>query len=264
MVRVAHEAPLYIFDQVQQVTDYDYCLVHLLEENQNYLDKFIEAVNKWRYVILDNSVFELGEAFDSNRYLYWINKLQPAEYIIPDVLEDAQATVKRLGEWIVMYQPQIKGYPKSIGVVQGKSYEEIVWCYKQISPMVDKVAISFDYSFMCNNDSYTPSTRCEVFMRGRQKLIKQLLDDSVINTEKPHHLLGCYLPQEFLAYKDYRWIDTIDTSNPVVHGINNIYYENYGLKDKVKTKLVDYINDSLTPEQIHCIMHNIQKFKEFI
>ena len=101
-------------------------------------------------------------------------------------------------------------------------------------------------------------------MRSRQKLIKDLLKDKVIDESKPHHLLGCFLPQEFIAYKDYAWVDTIDTSNPVVHGINGISYEPFGLREKVKTKLIDYMNEELTLEQIHTIMGNVRKFREFV
>lgn len=263
-MRTAHEAPLCIFDQVQEVTDYDYFLVHLYEENEQYLQKAIKAVKKGRHVILDNSVFELEEAFDSDRFLYWINKTAPTEYIIPDVLEDSYSTVQRLGEWKVIYEPLIKTNSKTIGVVQGRDFDDLVWCYEQVAPMVDKIAISFDYSFLCPNNNYTAPTRCEVFMRGRQQLIKDLLKHGVIDQTKPHHLLGCFAPQEFIAYKGYDWIDTIDTSNPVVHGINNILYESYGLREKVKTKLVDYMNKPLTPEQVHAIMFNINKFKEFV
>ena len=263
-MRVAHEAPLCIFDAVQQLTDYDYALVHLFEENLDYYNKFKEAVEKGRHVILDNSVFELEEAFDSDRFLYWINKLQPAEYIIPDVLEDSYSTIQRLGEWKTLYEAQITCNSKSIGVVQGHDFDDLVWCYQHVAPLVDKVAISFDYSFMCPEKNYTPPTRCEVFMRGRQRLIKDLLKQGVIDESKPHHLLGCFLPQEFIAYKEYDWVDTIDTSNPVVHGINGISYEPFGLRDKVKTKLIDYMDEELTAEQIHTIMNNIRKFKEFV
>ena len=263
-MKVAHEAPLCIFDAVQEQSDYDYALVHLFEEDVEYYSKFEQAIAKGRHVILDNSVFELEEAFDSDRFLYWINKLGPTEYIIPDVLEDSYSTLQCLDEWKALYEPQVKSGSKTIGVVQGRDFDDIVWCYENLAPLVDKVAISFDYSFMCPEKNYTPTTRCEVFMRGRQRLIKDLVKADVIDTSKPHHLLGCFLPQEFIAYKEYEWVDTIDTSNPVVHGINGISYEPYGLREKVKTKLIDYMDEELTPEQVHTIMSNIRKFREFV
>ena len=33
-MKIAHEAPLSIFDRVQVLTDYDYALVHLFEEKE--------------------------------------------------------------------------------------------------------------------------------------------------------------------------------------------------------------------------------------
>lgn len=264
-MRIAHEAPLSIFEDVQSVTDYDYALVHMFEENPEYFNKFQQAVAKGRHVILDNSVFELEEAFDSDRFVYWVNKLQPTEFIIPDVLEDSYSTIVRLGEWMTLYQPQVRGNSTTIGVVQGKDFDDIVWCYKQIAPTVDKVAISFDYSFMVPEGARSlPSPqKCEVFMKGRQQLLKDLVKTGVIDESKPHHLLGCFLPQEFAAYKDYKWIDTIDTSNPVVHGINNILYTDTGLDDKVKTKLIEYMDVELTTKQQMHIYYNIVKFKGF-
>lgn len=264
-MKIAHECPLAIFDKVQAVTDYDYFLVHLYEENEEYLQKAIEAVQKGRHVILDNSVFELESAFDSDRFLYWINKVQPTEYIIPDVLEDSYSTLQRLGEWKTLYEPLISYPAKTIGVVQGRNFDDIVWCYQNIAPLVDKIAISFDYSFMCPEKNYTPASRCEVFMRGRQHLIKDLLKEGVIDTSKPHHLLGCYSAAEFVAYRDYKWIDTIDTSNPVIAGYFKREYVpvhgGYGLSDKPMQKLHTIMDSYVSDEQLVLIMENIDKFK---
>lgn len=259
-MRIAHEAPLCIFDDVQEHTDYDYALVHLFETNERYLNKFKEAVAKGRHVLLDNSLFELETPFDPERFSYWINELKPTEYIIPDALEDSFTTINNLNEWLDLYQDKVQG--KSIGVIQGKSYDDLVWCYKEMEPKVDKVAISFDYGWMVEGYSDL-FTREEQFMIGRRNLIRSLVLDGVINADKPHHLLGCFLPQEFEAYKNCKWIDTIDTSNPVVHGINNIRYKEYGLNDKVKTKLIEYMDAELNDQQINDIFYNIRRFREF-
>ena len=122
MIRIAHEAPLDIFEEVQRFTDYDYALVHLLEENPRYRDTFERAIKKGREVILDNSIFELEEAFDADRFSYWVNELKPTWYIVPDALEDAEKTMYQMGEWNADHT-NLPG--KKIGVVQGKTYEEI-------------------------------------------------------------------------------------------------------------------------------------------
>ena len=85
---IAHEAPMKIMPFVQSQTDYDYCLVHLLEESEEYLNFFIKAKKDGRKIIMDCSLFELGTAFDPEKYYFWIKYLQPDEYIVPDVWQD--------------------------------------------------------------------------------------------------------------------------------------------------------------------------------
>lgn len=257
-MKIAHEAPLDIFEMVQMCTDYDYALVHLFEESEEYLDKFIQAKQKGREVLLDNSIFELGEAFDSERYKYWIDKLHPDWYIIPDALEDAETTVKNVKEW--SFDLPIN----KIGACQAKTYEEMVWCYKEIEPLVDKVAISFDFSFFneWTVDLDLP-TKYHEWMVGRQRMLKQLVNDGVINENKPHHLLGCGVPQEFKAYQKYKWISSLDTSNPVVAGIKGIQYTKEGLDDKPSQKLFTMINQKTTEDQILLIEHNMKIFRRF-
>lgn len=261
-MRIAHEAPLSIFNSIQRVTDYDYALVHLFETNPTYYRKFKDAVLSGREVILDNSIFELGTAFDSEKYYKWICMLQPTYFIIPDVLEDTDATIASMDKWFSKYvtPPQLR----TIGVIQGKTYEDLVRCYKAIEPRVDKVAISFDYSYYIESTvNLNTINKYASYMFGRQKLIVEMLNSGVINTDKPHHLLGCALPQEFGAYKDFKWIDTVDTSNPVVHGLNGVAYKPYGLNEKITTKLIDYMDEEVTDTQLAIIIDNIARFKRF-
>ena len=257
MVKIAHEAPLSIFNRVQEVTDYDYALVHLFEENEEYWNKFKRAKELGREIILDNSIFELGEAFSADKFYPWIEKLQPTWYIIPDKLEDAEVTVANVRNW-----QSVPGC-KSMGVVQGKSYEEIKWCYQEIEPNVDKVAISFDYHFFIDEEiNGKLPTKYHHYMYGRDAMIHRLLADNVINEEKPHHLLGCGLPQEFDSYKGYDWIESLDTSNPVVAGIQGITYNSTkGLEDKPSIKLFTMINDNVSAYYIQKILYNIECFR---
>lgn len=257
MVKIAHEAPLSIFNRVQEVTDYDYALVHLFEENDEYWQKFVRAKAMGREIILDNSIFELGTAFDKNKFYPWIEKLMPDYYIIPDALEDAETTVTNVKNW-----QHIAGC-KAIGVVQGKSYDEIKWCYQEIEPLVDKVAISFDYSFFIDTDiNGNLPTKFHHYMYGRDAMIHRLLAENIINENKPHHLLGCGLPQEFDSYTNYTWIDSIDTSNPVVAGLKGIRYNSTkGLEDKPSEKLFTLINSDVNSTTLQLILYNIECFR---
>ena len=107
-MKIAHEAPLSIFDKVQEVTDYDYALVHMFEENKAYFDVFVKALENGREVILDNSIFELGEAFDAKKYAWWVDVLRPTYYIIPDVLEDCDGTIRNFDSWMENYSHRFR------------------------------------------------------------------------------------------------------------------------------------------------------------
>ena len=206
MIKIAHESPKACFDTIQSMTDYDYALVHLFEEDPEYLELFKDAVAKGREVILDNSIFELEEAFDAERFAYWINELKPTWYIVPDALENTKKTLSNMAEWNLKYADEVTG--KKIGVVQGKSYSEIVGCYDYMANIadVDMIAISFDYSYY---EQKVPHPNKYVsWMLGRVQLLSCMLRDGVIDTDKPHHLLGCGLPQEFSFYHNAGWVTT--------------------------------------------------------
>lgn len=261
-MKIAHEAPLSIFDRVQSLTDYDYALVHLFEENKDYFNKFVEAREKGREIILDNSIFELETAFDADRFAYWIEKLKPTYYIIPDVLEDSNGTIDNFDSFVEKYN-DLPG--KRIAVAQGKTLQDMIECYEYLAyhNKVDKIAISFDYSFY--NDGVKKlnlSNKYYEWMHGRQILLEVLVDNNIINKDKPHHLLGCGLPQEFKAYSKYSWIDSLDTSNPVVHGIKGIRYTDEGLDNKESVKLFTMMEEDVLASWDD-IVYNIEKFRGF-
>lgn len=256
-MKIAHEAPLSIFDRVQVLTDYDYALVHLFEENEEYYNTFVKAKKDGREVLLDNSIFELGTAFESDTYADWIVKLKPDWYIVPDVLDNANATIDSFDSFMLTY-PDLPG--KVIGVAQGSTYDELVACYRYMAydSRVDKVAMSFNHPFFQDLSS---GNKYYKMMRGRQKVIADMLRDDIINQDKPHHLLGCGLPQEFTEYQNHKWIDSMDTSNPVIHGMKGIRYNDNGLDDKESVKLFTLIDEDV----VACwddIEYNIHMFRE--
>ena len=270
-IKTAHEAPIQILDSVAEITDYSYALVHLFESHPEYLFFFKNQLEAGREVILDNSIFELGTAFDRDRYAYWINKLRPTEYIIPDSLEDVIETKAMASNWIEDYG-HLNDYSKSIGVVQGRTYYEIVECYDYLDNVVnvDKIAISFDYSYYLRNSNIgflklDKSAKLAGWMLGRISLMERLLADGVINKDKPHHLLGCSLPQEFKHYvgEKWDWIESMDSSNPVVAGLQLKHYDDYrGLSDKPSIKLFELIDVEVSPEQWRSIALNISNFRQ--
>jgi len=262
-VKIAHEAPLSIFDEVKGMTSYNYCLVHLMDELPEYKKKFFDIKNEGGEIILDNSIFELGEAFKGDDFFKWVNELAPEWYVIPDVLEDCNKTVKQAQEWLSKYGDQIPEGTKSIGVVQGKTLDEIITCYKSLDRLgVDMIAISFDYSLY--EKMFPHPNQKMSWMLGRVQLLGILYDGGILNLDKPHHLLGNSLPVEGKFYRDYNFIYSIDTSNPVVHGIKGIRYEpNFGLYSKESQKLYELISQPKESIDMKLVSYNVGEFKKY-
>ena len=143
---ISHEVPKCLFNQRLEFNDYDYALVHLFDKDPKYLEFYKDCVEKGRHVLLDNSIFELGKAYSNESFAKWVEILKPTEYIVPDALEDAEKTMNQMEDWNRQYR---KMPGKRIGVVQGKTLDEIIGCYQYLDEHADcdKIAFSFDYSY---------------------------------------------------------------------------------------------------------------------
>lgn len=258
---VSHETPIELLEVSKCYNDYDYCLVHLLPQESKYLDFFKKSKELGRRILLDNSMFELKEAFDADLFANWIQEIQPYEYIVPDVYTDAEKTMSNFESWMLKY----KNLPgKKIGVVQGKTYQEFVDCYLFMAAHADKIAISFDNQYLMTTGyslSMNP-TRWHILMEGRRHLIRDLNIDGFWKINKPHHLLGCALPQEFSFYQNIAGIESIDTSNPIIAGMHGVRYGENGVDDKITILLADLINAKVSEQMKEDIFFNIKMFKK--
>jgi hypothetical protein len=261
MFQIAHEAPISIMKEIRGVTDYCYCLVHLFPEYQEYFEYFVESKAIGRKVLLDNSIYELSEAYDSKEYIKWINKLNPSEYIIPDMFNSYEGTKRNLLEFKEL--GGIESDAKTIGVVHGRTYNDIKECYKFMVDHVDKIAFSFAYDYFLDGHGKNDAPWLP-FALGRKELLDDLIYENIIDYSKPHHILGSSLPFEFRFYTEekYSFIESIDTSNPVVAGILGYkYHPKHGSTEKWSCKLVDYIDTTLSEFQLENIKNNVNIFR---
>lgn len=267
MIKVSHEVPICLLEDSRQFNDYDYCLVHLLDKYPKYLKFFKDSLSEGREVLLDNSIFELEVAFNTERFIEWIEKLKPTYYVIPDVLEDLDGTVNNLHKWFE--HPLTNSLPgEAIGVVQGKSEADAIRCYQALSSVkeISTIAISFNYSFYKET---TPHPVTPVaWALGRVKFLSRLLEDGIIDTKKKHHLLGASCAIEFKFYdfnNHFSWLTSLDTSNPVVHGMLGIPYEDkVGLLYKRPEKLADLIDRTRKSINLGMVLRNVNIFREIL
>jgi hypothetical protein len=66
-----------------------------------------------------------------------------------------------------------------------------------------------------------------------------------------------------MSYKDWKFIKSVDTSNPILVGAENQRYTDSGIPWKPKEKLEHYFEKDLSG-QIEDIIFNVQMFKSFI
>ena len=273
LMKVSHETPVSLLEYSKTYNDFDYCLVHLLHENvgsPQQLDyysfyKFGRTLHN-REVLLDNSIFELGKAFDPVQFHRSVLDIEPNMYIVPDVLEDMQGTVHSFEEFGDKRNDIKDAFQtKAIGAIQGKNWHELQECYKYMSDNADMIAISFDFSYyQITGEGENPLER---WCSGRQRFITDLMNTGIWDWNKPHHLLGCSLAKEFRYYvdNDISNIVSCDTSNPVVAAIHGLKYDaDYGLTTKPSTKLADLIAHEFTVDQLELLKYNTSMFKKII
>jgi len=256
--KVSHEVPLQLLGLSETFNDYDYCLPHLLDKYPKYEAYFRQAKEKGRYIIMDNSLHELGEAYDTSRLLHWISELKPNEFIVPDVWENSVYSVRNAKEWSSVELPE--GVTK-VAVVQGKSYTEFATSYQSYKWFgYEKIAFSYGASWF--QECFQHPNPDVAKMMGRLKTITNLYKNNIITDFDRVHLLGCNLPQAYLYYKDFKFIESIDTSNPVIHGLKRIRYSEGGLLHKDKEKIDEDFTRKITPKQIEDILYNTKMFKK--
>ena len=258
MIKVSHETPLCLLGDSEKFNDYDYALPHLFDEEEGYLEYFRQAKAKRRYIIMDNSLHELGHAYDSARLMHWINELVPNEFVVPDVWENRDASVVNARKWASIELP--KGVEK-VAVVQATTIHEAATCYQTYKDLGYK-KIAFSYGASYYNDVVPHPNRDLGKALGRLSVISALYETKVIHDNDRVHLLGCAVPQEFGWYRGFKFIESIDTSNPVMAALEGIRYSNAGLDTKPKANINDYFYMLGTQVDYDILTHNLCKFCE--
>jgi hypothetical protein len=260
-MKVSHELPLSLLQHAYEWNDYDYCLPHLLDQSQQYKLFFQKAKKDKRFIIVDNGLFE-GVTHTTEDLLSKIELLQPNIFIVPDAWNDSFITLKNAKHWMINYSKSLKELGVELmAVCQGNDMGELITTYQTLIDLGYK-HIAFNHSSIAYQElGYEDPLKNQMY--GRMEFIRRLVEKGTIRDTYYHHLLGCSLPQEFMAYNDWKFINSCDTSNPILVGAEGVRYEDNGINFKPKDKLEHYFEKNLDA-QLEDIKFNIQKFKSFI
>ena len=257
-IKVSHEVPRCLLNASTVFNDYSYCLPHLLDQDEEYLKFFLNEKKEGRYIVMDNSLHELGEAYNWDRLMHWVNEIKPNEFIIPDVWCDKDQSIKNAVEWKSIDLP--KGVEK-VAVVQANTIHEASVCYETYKKL-GYTKIAFSYGADYYNDVVPLPNKSLGKALGRISVISALIKTGVIKQTDRIHLLGCSVPQEFRWYHNLNCIESIDTSNPVMAALENISYTTSGLDTKPKANMNDFYDIPLDSVDLNLLSRNVYLFKE--
>lgn len=257
-IKVSHEVPFCLLSESLKFNDYDYCLPHLLDQNEEYKQFFYESKKAGRYIVMDNSLHELGEAYNTGRLIHWVTELEPNEFIVPDVWEDKNASVRNAKTWSQIELPE--GVMK-VAVVQAKSYHEAMLCVQAYKDFGYK-KIAFSYGASYYNEVCPHPNKDFGKAMGRFTVINSLYQDKRLTKYDRVHLLGTSWPAEFGMYKNIECIESIDTSNPVMAGIEGISYREMGINHKPKANMNDYQDKIIPGIDMIKINDNVKMFRK--
>jgi len=257
-IKISHEVPFCLLKQSRDFNDYDYCLPHLMDENEEYRNFFYESKKMGRYIVMDNSLHELGEAYNTERLLHWVNEIKPNEFIVPDVWEEKDASVRNAKQWSKVELPE---EVMKVAVVQAKSMHEAILCtvaYKDLG--YKKIAYSYGASYY--NDICPHPNKDLGKAIGRFIAISSLYEQNILSKFDRVHLLGTASPIEFGMYKNIECIESIDTSNPIMAAIGEMPYTNMGLPSKPLANMNKYQDMSLEFLNEDLVEYNVEMFRE--
>jgi hypothetical protein len=240
--------------------DYDYCLPHLIDHYEQYRLYFQKAKLDKRFIIMDNGLFE-GIEHTTEDLLSKINLIRPNIFIVPDAWNNSTTTLVNAKSWMMNYKPSLPEEVELMAVCQGKTIDELMMTYQILLDLGYK-HIAFNHSSIAyQGELKEHSLRASMF--GRMEFIRRLVQTNMIDKSAYHHLLGCSLPQEYMAYGDWNFIKSGDTSNPILVGAEGVRYEDGGINWKPKEKLEYYFEKDLS-DRLDDIIFNVNKFKQFI
>jgi len=250
---ISHEFPLALMDD--SVNDYLYVLLHKYLEDEEYRNKAIAYRKRGGLVYLDNSCYELGESLDSDVLYQTFRELNSQIVVLPDVLGDKKATIHRTISFLLKYPDYRENY---MLVVQGATEKEFIECYHMLSPMFDcMIGIPFVFSWLPKDP--------HIQAQGRIDLLRKMVDENIINTKKKHHLLGTWQAREFCNYREYEWIYSVDTSNPVMAAIEGIsYISNFGINEKPKATFESSYLLTERDINMNLLYNNVNEFRSIV
>lgn len=262
-ILISHESPLCLLDKSLDYNDYQYILPYFYTRYPEY-KKFMDDYDGLK--ILDCGLYE-GEVPTIPELINLIKESKPTIFITVDEWNDPILTLKNAKYWMSLKKTGVLDPKLNLMVVlQGKSFSEIELLYQQCVDLGYR-HFAFNHSSIAyQNEIKSLDNELTKSKVGRIQLIKRLWNKNIIKIDHYIHLLGATDITEFQFYKQALpgVIDSIDTSNPIIKGIEEGLYGEDTIKTKSKNKIEKYFEGELDPHIEFNILKNIEYFKQIV
>ena len=259
--------PVVQLERFATLSDFHLILPHLVEKYPKYTEFYKERSRKKDFILLDNSIFELGHSLDKVELLEIAEDIGATEVVAPEVWHNKKDTIKLVDEFI-QYHQQKRSSIRILAMATGETEDEIVesFFYYNTHPHIDSLGLPFTLDYELKGISNNIKSETLKRVLNRWHLIERITNYAESSSQliKPTHLMGLSDAVELQRYTGirYYWVRSNDSSTAFVHGYNKILYTDRGLPcEKIKQKLDfgGYSTIELDEKQIQCITYNIDK-----
>ena len=247
-IKICVITPISHLNTFAHLGEFDMVLSHLVLENggnNSYAQYYREQREKGRFILLDNSLFELelqGRGVGIDACLDAAEIIHPNEIIAEDILFDGEKTIESTKRFIQkMIDRGVFGKYQIMGVAQGKTKQEWWDCFERLLDLpidtigLSKLAVPVSYSGEKESPGCVSMSRimCVEDIAHRYRF-----DAETINGKRIHLLGGDnWLPREINQQKRYKWIRSNDSSAAVWYGRHNKVFNDEGkIRDIILNK----------------------------
>jgi hypothetical protein len=264
--------PIPFLKEFATKSNFHLILPHLVRTHPEYKSFYKECAEKGDFVLLDNSIFELGYSLDKRELLEVAEDVHASEVVAPEVWHNKKETTGLVEDFIQYHQAK-KSNIRILAMATGETEEEIIesFFYYNTHPNIDSLGLPFTLDYEITGVSNNVESLTLRRVLNRWSLVEKICayGNASSQTIKPTHLMGLSDALELQRYKGirYYWVRSNDSSTAFVHGFNEVYYTDKGLPaEKIKQKLDfnGYRDIGLTISQKSCIHYNIDKILSWV
>ena len=259
-MKYAPIGPIWLYNYLRRVgalADYHFVLAHHVLEMKFAHELFYNAYAKEEkpFVIMDNSLIELGEALSVEELMVAASICKADAVVLPDVPKDSDKTIELglvsaeyLHDWMAANDPSPPAF-KWMLAVQGKTVAE---CWECAAAMWK----------ICPNLGYFGIPRHLVQQLGTRREITKLIGDAF--PETPIHLLGFSDDiNDDIQSSQHPSVMGIDSAAPCWIGAHGVALNGPSDIPKAGKRPNTFFTQDFRPDTVRLITRNIELVREW-